>query len=183
MEQELAPISELYAIMISTIKAMTIYLRYFILSLFIVVLGNKLPAQQEGSNTVLVPPDEWTVKQHKEQLKLTLIIDSIQQGNKVEKINFKRTLDIAFESDYLQVNGDIYIKIFIARNQEYGKRFYSWKWDYLRKKGDKYSKLAIGYYAPMDYNQPIPTNGNYGQGIGTEGGSDYLMFYYRYKLE
>jgi hypothetical protein len=173
----------LYAIMTLSIKPMTISLRQFILSLFIVGLGNKLSAQQEGANTVFVPPAEWTVKQHKEQLKLTLIIDSIQQGNKVEKINFKRTLDIAFESDYLQVKGDIYIKIFIARNQEYGKRFYSWKWDYLRKKGDKYNKLDIGYYAPMDYNQPIPTNGNYGQGIGTEGESDYLMFYYRYKLE
>jgi hypothetical protein len=162
---------------------MTISLRCFILSLLIVALGNKLPAQQEGSNTVLIPPAEWTVQQHKEQLKLTLIVDSIQRGNKVEKLNFKRTLEISFESEYLQIKGEIYIKIFVARNQEYGKKFYSWKWDYLRKNGDKYNKLAVGYYAPMDYNQPIPTNGNYGHGIGTEGESDYLMFYYRYKLE
>jgi hypothetical protein len=130
-----------------------------------------------------MPAPEWTVLSHKEQLKLTLIIDSIQIGTKVEKINFQRIMDINFESDYLQVKGDIYIKIFIARNQEYGKKFYSWKWDYLKKKGNGYERLDIGYYAPMDYNQPIPTNGNYGQGIGTEGQPDYLMFYYRYKLE
>ncbi|MBX3256150.1 MAG: hypothetical protein KF862_18580 [Chitinophagaceae bacterium] len=130
-----------------------------------------------------MPPAEWIVQSHKNNLKLTLIIDSIQVGKEVQKINFQRILDIDFESDYLQVKDDIYIKIFISRNQEYGKKFYSWKWDYLRKKGSKYSRINIGYYAPMDFNQPMPTNGDYGQGTGDEGQSDYLMFYYRYKLE
>ena len=162
---------------------MAILMRQLLLSFLIACFGKNLSAQQENSNNLLIPPAEWTVQSHKEQLKLTLIIDSIQLGNKVEKINFHRTLDISFETDYLQIKSDIYIKIFIVRNQEYGKKFYSWKWDYLRKKGNTYGRLGIGYYAPMDYNQPLPPNGNYGQGIGTEGETDYLMFYYRYKLE
>jgi len=157
--------------------------RQFILLFLILFMSNNIFAQQEDSKDLFVPPAEWTVQYHKENLKLILIIDSIQVGKKVQKLNFQRTLDISFESDYLQIKDDIYIKIFISRNQEYGKKFYSWKWDYLKKKGNKYNKLGIGYYAPMDYNQPIPTNGNYGQGIGTEGESDYLMFYYRFKLE
>lgn len=158
-------------------------MRRLILLFLIVCFSNNIFAQQTSLTNELIPLAEWTVKSHKEQLRLTLIIDSIQLGNKVEKINFQRILDISFESDYLQVKGDIYIKIFISRNQEYGRKFYSWKWDYLRKTGDSYKRLGTGYYDPMEYDQPIAVNDNYGQGIGTEGESDYLMFYYRYKLE
>lgn len=157
--------------------------RSFILLLLITLLINTVSAQEEESSELFVPPVEWTVPSHKENLKLTLVIDSIQLNKKVQKINFKQTLYISFESDYIQVKDDIYIKIFVARNQEYGKKFYSWKWDYLKKKGEKFTRLNIGYYAPINYNQPISTNGNDGQGIGTEGESDYLMFYYRYKVE
>ncbi|MFN8291202.1 MAG: hypothetical protein U0U70_13175 [Chitinophagaceae bacterium] len=156
--------------------------RLFILTvLFVVICYNSFA--QQGADEMFVPPAEWTVPAHKDNLKLTLIIDSIQLGTRVQKINFQRTININFESDYLQVKDDIYIKIFISRNQEYGKKFYSWKWDYLKKKGNKYSKLNIGYYSPLDFNQPLPENGNEGQGNGNEGQPDYLMFYYRYKLE
>jgi len=162
---------------------MKIFKKQFIILFSVVLLSNTLFAQQETSNDILVPSPEWTVQNHKDQLKLTLIIDSIQIGKKVQKINFQQTLNLSFESDYLQVKDDIYIKIFTSRNQEYGKKFYSWKWDYLKKIGDKYKRLNIGYYAPMDFNQPIPTNDNEGQGTGDEGQPDYIMFYYRYRLE
>jgi hypothetical protein len=164
-------------------KLMSIFPKLFILILSIALWNDQLSAQQQTSNDVSVPADEWTVPNHKDQLKLTLIIDSIQVGKKVEKLNFQRTLNLEFETDYLQIKGDIYIKIFISRNQEYGKKFYSWKWDYLKKKGDQYHKLDVGYYAPMYFDQPIPESGSEGQGLGIEGKSDYLMFYYRYKLE
>jgi hypothetical protein len=158
-------------------------MKQLLLLLIMSSLFKDVTAQEVNTNKILVPPPEWTVQAHKEQLKLTLIVDSVRIGKKVDKLNYDHTWDINFESDYLQLKDDLYIKIFIARNQEYGKKFYSWKWDYLRKRGANYNSLGIGYYAPMDYNQPIPTNGNYGQGIGNEGESDYLMFYYRYKLE
>jgi hypothetical protein len=179
----IAYILVLYATRIATFKLMKIFRKQFIILFSVALLSNTLFAQQETSNDILVPPPEWTVQNHKDQLKLTLVIDSIQIGKKVQKINFQRTLNLSFESDYLQVKDDIYIKIFISRNQEYGKKFYSWKWDYLKKIGDKYKRLNIGYYAPMDFNQPIPTNGNEGQGTGDKGQPDYIMFYYRYRLE
>lgn len=161
---------------------MIIFKRLFLLTLLITLIGNNIFAQQD-SEDILVPPPEWTVQTHKENLQLTLLIDSIQIGKKTHKINFQRTVNLNFETDYLQIKDDIHIKIFISRNQEYGKKFYSWKWDYFKKSGNRYSRLNIGYYDPMDFNQPIPENGNYGQGTGDEGQPDYLMFYYRYKLE
>lgn len=167
----------------STFKLMPIFRKQFILLFLVIFLVQYVSAQQGDSNDISVPSAEWTVQNHKEQLKLTLLIDSIQIGKKIWKLNFQRTLDINFESDYLQVKDSIYIRIFIARNQEYGKKFYSWKWDYLEKKDGKYNKLGSSYYAPMNFNQPIQTIGNYGEGIGTEGESDYLMFFYRYRLE
>lgn len=116
-------------------------------------------------------------------MKLTLIIDSIEVGKKIQKLNLQQTFNINFESDYLQINDYIYIKIFLSRNQEYGKKFYSWKWDYFKKTGNKYRSLNTGNYTPMNFNQPILKTIKYGQGIGEEGQADYLMFYYRYKLE
>lgn len=140
-------------------------------------------AQKEHSTKVLEPSPEWSVVTHKDQLKLTLIIDSVQIGNKVNKMNSHRTVELNFESDYIQIKDNLYLKIFVARNQEYGKKFYSWKWDYLKKTGNDYKSIGAGYYAPMEYNQPIPASGDYGQGIGIQGDSDYVMVYYRYKLE
>ena len=157
--------------------------QFLILLLSIALFSNPLYAQQETSNGELAPPAQWTVQNHKDQLKLTLMMDSIQLGSKVHKINFQQSLTLSFESEYLKVKDDIYIRIFLARNQEYGKKFYSWKWDYLRKEGGKYNKMGSGQYAPIVYNQPITMDGSYGQGIGIEGESDYLMFYYRYRLE
>lgn len=146
-------------------------------------LLNSVKAQEQNANTALGPGPAYTVQAHKEQLRLTIMIDSVHIANKTEKLNFQRTLDISFESDYLQIKDDIHIKIFIARNQEYGKKFYSWKWEYLKKTGESYTSLGAGYYEPVRYNRPLATNTTYGQGIGNEGESGHLMFYYRYKLE
>ena len=158
-------------------------MKQFLLVIIVICLLKPVSAQEESANKILTPAREWTVSMHKEQLKLTLIIDSVIVGNKVEKMNLQRTFNINFESDYLQVKDNIYIKIFIARNQEYGKKFYSWKWDYLRKSDGNYISLGNSFYDPMNYNQPMVTSGSYGQGIGTEGESNYLMLYYRYKIE
>jgi len=51
-------------------------------------MSNNIFAQQDDSNDILMPPAEWTVQSHKENLKLTLIIDSMQVDKKVQKINF-----------------------------------------------------------------------------------------------
>ena len=125
------------------------------LILLAVLFVGRISAQEETSNDFLAPAVESVVGSHKEELKLTLIIDSVQIGTKGERLKFSRTLDISYESDYLQVIGDFYIKIFISRNQEYGKKFYSWKWEYLKKVGGKFKRLSIGYYAPMSFNQPM----------------------------
>lgn len=158
-------------------------MKQFLLVIIVICLLKSASAQEESANKILIPPPEWTVSMHKEQLKLTLIIDSIIVASKVEKMNLQRTFNINFESDYLQIIENLYIKIFIARNQEYGKKFYSWKWDYLRKNDGNYISLGNSFYDPMVYNQPMITSGSYGQGIGTEGQSNYLMVYYRYKIE
>ena len=151
----------------------------------LLILLNVIAQNNDSSDEqkLLIPPPEWTVPFHKEHLKLTLFIDSVRIGSKTFRLDFHKTLNIDFESDYLQVRDDLFIKLFIARNQEYGKKFYSWKWDYLRKKGSEYHSLGIGYYSPMDFNQPLTAIGDYGQGIGNEGESDYLMLYFRYRLE
>ena len=158
-------------------------MRRLLLVILLALVAGELPAQEENSTNLLIPPPEWTVQSHKEQLRLTLFIDSIQIGGKVSKLNFQRTLNLSYESDYLQIKDDFYIKIFIARNQEYGKKFYSWKWAYLKRQGNNYGSLGINYYAPMNFGQPIANKGSYGQGIGYEGEADYLMYWYRYKLE
>jgi hypothetical protein len=150
--------------------------------IFILILFSTLNSVAAQENT-LGPFKEYTVSAHKEQLKLTLLIDSIQIGNKVEKLNLRLKLDINYESDYLQIADNYYVKIFFGRNQEYGKKFYTWRWDYLQKKGKNYNLLGASSYTGIEFNQPISTCGRYGQGMGTEGASDYLMFYYRYILE
>ena len=93
-------------------------MKQLVLLLIMFSLLKSVTAQEENSYKILVPPPEWTVSAHKEQLKLTLIIDSVRIGKKVDKLNYHRTWDINFESDYLQIKDDLYIKIFIARNQE-----------------------------------------------------------------
>src|SRR4051812_9702506 len=107
----------------------------FILSLSLCVLKaqdtsfNDEPSEFE----IIKPRSSSVVKQHRDILQLTLMIDSVEIQNKTIRPNFKKTFKIGFESDFIKVNDSLYIKIFIARNQEYGSKFYTWKWDYLKK--------------------------------------------------
>ncbi len=148
-------------------------------------------AKAQGGNSdeepsefeIIKPSPSSVVSQHKEKLQLTLIIDSIQVQNKTIRPNFRKTFDIGFESDYIQVNDSLYIKIFIARNQEYGLKFYSWKWEYLKKRNTTFSSLGISFYNDMDYNGSLDANGGMGHGVGIEGTKGYIMYYYRYNLK
>ena len=134
--------------------------------------------------SILKPSPEAVVKEHKINLKLTLIIDSIILYNKKVIPFFRTTIPISFESDYIRVNDSLYLKIFIARNQEYGSKFYSWKWDFLKKKSSQYYSQGISSYEMMDFNGSLNSqNGSIGHGVGTEGTPTYVMYYYRYKLE
>jgi hypothetical protein len=127
---------------------------------------------------------EQAVSEHKQMLHLTLVIDSVVIGSKTYTPGTKYDLNFEFESDYLKIRDDVYIKIFVARNQEYGSKFYSWKWDYLKKKPSGFTRLGNNFYDAMEFNSAIGLNSpSQAQGIGYEGKPDYYMFYYRYKLE
>lgn len=133
---------------------------------------------------VHVPNGDQLVAAHKETLQLTLVIDSVVRFNKTYKLNWRKELTINHETDYLQIANDLYIKIFIARNVEYGKKFYSWRWDYLKKVGEQYLQLGGSEYQRISFNSNDQlTGGSWGQGIGDENSSDYLMFYYRSKIQ
>ena len=123
------------------------------------------------------------VNQFKPELKLTFLMDSVIVGKKSYTLNLKNTTQIEYESDYIQVFGDYYIKIFISRNQEYGEKFYGWRWDYLKKTGSTFTKIGYNYYSRIEYDKPMPSKFTSGSGFGTEGEKDYLMIYYRYRIE
>jgi hypothetical protein len=93
------------------------------------------------------------------------------------------TIPISFESDYIQVKDNLYLKLFIARNQEYGAKFYSWKWDFLSKKNGQFYSQGISQYETMDFNGSLDINTSQGHGVGLEDTPEYVMYYYRYKLE
>ena len=69
-----------------------------------------------------VIPATSIVDQHKEMVNFTLIIDSVGRGDKIYKMSWKRDMKIRGESEYLNVANDIYLKIFLVRNEEYGKK-------------------------------------------------------------
>jgi hypothetical protein len=132
---------------------------------------------------IIKPRPSAVVKQHKENLQLTLIIDSIRIENRTILPNFKKTFEIGFESNFIRVNDSLYIKIFIARNLEYGSKFYTWKWDYLKKRGSQFYSQGMSLYEVMDINGPLDIYGAQGHGIGIENEPGYIMYYYRYRLK
>jgi hypothetical protein len=132
---------------------------------------------------IIKPPPTAVVPLHKDNLKLTLIVDSIFIGQKKIIPNFRITITLSFESEYIQVKDNLYLKIFIARNQEYGQKFYTWKWDFLTKKGGQFYSQGISSYETMDFNGSLDINTSQGHGVGLEDTPDYVMYYYRYKLE
>ncbi|MBX3241373.1 MAG: hypothetical protein KIT80_17820 [Chitinophagaceae bacterium] len=156
-----------------------------IVSFFICVLSFYHGKAQDFSKgyEIIEPSPNSVVKSHKDNLRLTLVIDSIIVGNKKILPNFRSTISIKYESEFIKVKDDLYIKIFIARNQEYGKKFYSWKWDYLRKVDGKYRSLGISSYEVLYFNQEINPSNSLGHGVGFEEDEDFIMYFYRYKLE
>ena len=157
----------------------------FILSLSVCVSKGQDTTfvDQPSEFEIIKPSPSSVVKQHRDILQLTLIIDSIQIQNKMIRPNFKKTFKIGFESDFIKVNDSLYIKIFIARNQEYGSKFYKWKWDYLKKRGSQFYSQGISLYEIMDFNGTLDPNGSQGHGVGIENTPGFVMYYYRYKLE
>lgn len=164
-----------------TINVKTLF--YFCLLLAVSHLAKGQTEHSENEFDILKPPPSSIVQQHKENLHLTLIIDSITVGQKKIKPNFQTTLQLSFESDYIQVRDSLYIKIFIARAQEYGNKFYMWKWDFLKKRANSFHSQGVSQYETMDFNGSIDPNGSYGHGVGIEGTKEYIMYYYRYRLQ
>ena len=60
-------------------------------------------------------------------------------------------------------------KVFIATNQEYGKKFYTWNWNYLKKRGSQFVSMGKNNYTEMEYGHMVPEHENFGQGLGTFG--------------
>lgn len=163
--------------------------RLIVFSVFLLAIINSPKAQttenydEYSEQPVVMPPSTCVVTAHKDNLKLTLTIDSIDIGSKTIRTNFSKTIIIGFESDYLKINDSLYIKIFIARNQEYGKKFYTWNWDYLKKRGSKFFSMGKNYYSELEYGRIVPDHGNIEQGQGTYGTPDYIMYHYQYRIE
>lgn len=156
--------------------------------LLLLTIGLKAQTTEEdydaySEHPVLMPCPTCIVLAHKDRLKLTLTIDSVEFSDKTIKTNFNKTIIIGFESDYLRINDSLYIKVFIARNQEYDKKFYSWDWDYLKKRGTQFFSMGKGYYDEMEYGNTVPAKGNFGRGLGTYGTPGYIIYHYHYRLE
>ncbi|MBM3415804.1 MAG: hypothetical protein FJY20_04995 [Bacteroidetes bacterium] len=112
-----------------------------------------------------------------------MTIDSVEFSDKTIKTSFNKTIIIGFESDYLKINDSLYIKIFITKNQEYDKKFYSWNWDYLKKRGSQFFPMGKSYYDEMEYGNTVPANGNFGRDLGTYGTPGYIIYHYHYRIE
>jgi hypothetical protein len=163
-------------------KYIKLLLVSFLLSQCFLVNGQT--ENSEENFAILKPPQSSIVKQHKDNLKLTLIVDSIVLGQRKVVPNFHIATPISFESDYIQVRDSLYLKIFISRNQEYGSKFYSWKWDFLKKKNGRFYSQGQSQYGVMDYNGILTKDDwSQGHGVGVKGTPEYVMYYYRYKLE
>ena len=158
-------------------------MKYFLLTIFILTCKFAF-GQNEVSESTNKVYKEFPVKRHKRKLELTLIIDSIKIADKTFKANTLTTEKVKYETGYIKINDSLFIKVFISRNEEYGKKFYSWKWDYLKKGIAAYQKLGSSFYSPIFYKSDYYFEvGGMGQGIGIEGSSGYLMIYYKYKLK
>ena len=92
-------------------KRLIIFL--FFLTLTISITAQRQKDTSEAEFNILKPPSSSFVQEHKENLRLTLIVDSIILGKKTIIPNFQITIPIAFESDYIQVKDSMYLKIFI----------------------------------------------------------------------
>ncbi len=129
-------------------------------------------------------PKEVILKRHKKIIKLTFIVDSLIISNRSFSLMKPWSDKIRFETDFLHLHENVYIKIFISRNEEYNKKFYSWKWDYYMKEGLNFKNMGSSIYAPISYKSDYHfTIKGMGQGIGTPGTQDYIMIYYRYRVE
>jgi hypothetical protein len=127
---------------------------------------------------------DYNVNEFKDSLLLTLTIDSILFSYESQKVKLIYKLTIAHESPLLKLNDSISIKIFIARNYEYGKKFYTMKWDYFKNNGSCDKFIQSSNYDKIKFGTIDKNNsGDYGQGIGAMGEDIYTMIYYRYKLE
>ena len=163
--------------------------RIIIIGVFVLATINSLKAQTTedydaySEHPILMPCPKCAVAAHKDNLKLTLTIDSVEFSDKTIKTNFSKTISIGFESDYLRINDSLYIKVFIARNQEYGKKFYTWNWDYLKKRGSQFVSMGKNYYTEMEYGHTVPEHGDFGQGLGTFGTPSYIIYHYHYRIE
>ena len=129
------------------------------------------------------PFGDEVVSSHKDVVHLTLIIDSVVRAGTTYQLNRKIELDIKSESGYIQIANDLFLKVFISRNEEYEQKFYSWRWNFIKKEGVQYRQLGRTDYQPLSFNSDVQMHGaSWGSGIGDEDTADYLMFYYRYKL-
>ncbi len=148
------------------------------------VLSATAYSQTETSTTIVTTQTtSSSVQFHKDSLQLTLFIDKIVVGKKILTPKIQITIPMTYESDYVKITDELSIKIFISRHQEYGKKFYAWKWDYLRKRGDRLVSEGQSQYEAINFNEPLTQLGAFAHGIGVEGTPDYLMYYYRYKLD
>lgn len=117
-------------------------------------------------------------------IRLQLYFDRIVEELETTVLNKKVELAISNESDYIHIYDSIYIKVFIARGQEYGKKMYLWRWDYFRKSENNFNRIGYQYYSRLPFNTNDYLNiPEYGQGLGTEGNPGYLMIYFRFKAE
>lgn len=170
------------------IRLNTLKMTKFILFLFFLMIATSGAFCQDAKGMPVVErfvvPLSAVVNQHKAVLNLTLIIDSVQRGTKIFKTSWKRELTIRNETEYLNVTNDIYLKIFLVRNEEYGNKFYSWKWDLHRKDGSNFFLLADGGYEIVDVGTDYFSPGNsYSRSSEGEKPEDTLAIYCRYKFD
>jgi hypothetical protein len=112
---------------------------------------------------------------------IQLYFDKIEERN-TTLLHNSVSFSITNESDYIQVHDSIYIKVFIARGQEYGRKIYLWRWDYYKKSGTEYRLIGNSIYWKFDFNTDFYlSQQDISQGSGHKGDPNYLMIYYRFK--
>jgi hypothetical protein len=120
-----------------------------------------------------------SVKEFKDNLKLTIEAKKLTIGKTTHSINFLHSEIIQSESTLIQFNDTIAAKISVVRAVDYKNKKYLYKLDLFEKKDNCWRPKNTYNF----YNEFHLGTISSGQGSGVEGSIDYLFFSGTFKIE
>ena len=120
-----------------------------------------------------------SVKEFKDNLKLTIEVKKLTIGKITHIINFLHTETIQSESSLIQFNDSVAVKISVARAVDFKNKKYLYKLDLFEKKDNCWRPKNTYNYFNEFHLGTISS----GSGSGIEGTIDYLFFNGVLKIE